>query len=846
MIKAVSPSPASASLSDWDTYGFGISVPNSTSELAVVTALADMMSVANHTATIDERTGYITNIDSIRDLEYPGLRDTSYLDHAGTTLYARSLIEAYSQDLTSNIFGNPHSASAASQLSSRRIEDIRVQVLRFFNADPDDFDVVFVSNATAAMKLVGEALQDGDGGFTYCYHAEAHTSMVGLRELATQGSSCFSNDSQVQQWFEQRKTESSATSGPILFAYPGQSNMTGRRFPLEWCERARTLNQRCNVPVFTLLDAAALASTSPLDFSDANAAPDFTALSFYKIFGFPDLGALIVRKASASILRHRKYFGGGTVDSVTVGDDHWHAIKESSIHSRLEDGTVAFHNIVALESALRIHSSLFGSMSVISKHAKYLASTLRNTLRNLRHANGTPVCQIYAHENFEACSQGPIIAFNLLDDVGQFVSNTEIEKLAIVKNIQFRTGGLCNPGGVASHLGLSTDEMRQNYAAGHRCGSLNDILNGKPTGALRVSFGAMSSLQDVTAFIDFIQEFYVSAKQPDIIPSSVPVIDPLQTGAPFVVESLSVYPIKSCAAYRVPPETTWEVGPKGLAWDREWCLVHAGSHVALSQKKYPRMALIQPEIDLPQRILRVSARLENGVTRTLEIGLDSMKSSSWSSFRRQRPIVNKTSIVCGEDVDVDVYTSHQVTSFFTELLEVPCTLARFPQSGTVRHAQVRRPGDVTGHNDMQIGRSITLSNESPILLVSRSSVNRLNEDIKQNGGAGKAVAAASFRGNIVIAQELDGAQQEDPYAEDEWCSVQIGDDPACRFEVLGPCQRCQMVCVDQKNAQRRQEPFSTLAKTRKRGGRVWEMQFTYGLVIVSHLAEDLYPVYEDT
>lgn len=779
------------------------------------------MSVANHSATVDEKTGYITNIDIIRDLEYPGLRDTTYLDHAGTTLYARSLIEAYSQDLTSNIFGNPHSASAASQLSSRRIEDIRVQVLRFFNADPDDFDVVFVANATAAMKLVGEALRDRAPGFTYCYHAEAHTSMVGLRELALPGTTCFSNDSQAEQWFKKRETDPSTIHAPILFAYPGQSNMTGRRLPLQWCEKAHTLRQKNNIPLFTLLDAAALVSTSHLDFSNPHAAPDFTALSFYKIFGFPDLGALIVRKSSAPILRHRRYFGGGTVDSVTVGDDHWHAIKETSIHSRLEDGTIPFHNIIALQSALKIHSRLYGSMSVISKHANYLASTLRDVLGNLRHANASPVCQIYSHDVSTSCSQGPIIAFNLVDDEGQFISNTEIEKLGIVNNIQFRTGGLCNPGGVASHLGLSTDDMRQNYAAGHRCGSLNDILNGKPTGALRVSFGAMSSLQDVTAFVDFIQEFFVSANQPDTTHSPVPTIQLSETGAPFVVESLSVFPIKSCAAYRVPPDITWEVGPRGLAWDREWCLVHAGSHVALSQKKYPRMALIQPEIDLRQRILRISAQPERGSVRKLEIALDSMNDSSWGSFGRGGPIVNKTSIVCGEDVDVDVYTSPQVTSFFTDLLEVPCTLARFPQHGTVRQAQVRRPGHVTGQSDMQSGRSISLSNESPILLVSRSSVNRLNEHIKENGGAGKAVAAAAFRGNIVIAQELNGAQQEDPYAEDEWCGVQIGDGPASQFEMLGPCQRCQMVCVDQKSAQRRQEPFSTLAKTRKRSGRVW-------------------------
>lgn len=44
--------------------------------------------------------------------------------------------------------------------------------------------------------------------------------------------------------------------------------------------------------------------TSPMHsvFSDPDRAPDFTCLSLYKIFGFPDLGALVVRKQSGHIV----------------------------------------------------------------------------------------------------------------------------------------------------------------------------------------------------------------------------------------------------------------------------------------------------------------------------------------------------------------------------------------------------------------------------------------------------------------------------------------------------------------------------------------------------------------
>ena len=575
---------------------------------------AQATSAPSCTAIIDPETGYITNIDEIRDAEYPQLNDTTYLDHAGTTLYAKTLIDIYSRDLTSNLFGNPHSASASSQLSSRRIDDARLQVLRFFNASPDEFNVVFVANATAAIKLVADAFRDHEGGFRYLYHAEAHTSLVGVRELARRGTTCFDGDQAVVDWQKNLEKGISADDDVTsLFAYPAQSNMTGRRLPLAWTQRITSIRRSTGQPIFSLLDVAAHVSTSPLDLSDLSTSPDFTTLSFYKIFGFPDLGALIVRKSSGEMLsRRRKYFGGGTVESVAaVEKETWHA-KKWSLHSALEDGTVAFHSIVALQSALTVHKSLYGDMENISRHANYLASKLREQIRALRHADGAPVCTIYGDAaGVESLGQGPVMALNLRDSQGKYISNSEVEKLAIVKNIQFRTGGLCNPGGIASHLGLSMDELRQNYDGGQRCGSENDIINGKPTGAIRLSLGAMSSERDITTFVEFIKEFYVESK------TTVPVV---LRGSPsaslgFVVESLSVFPIKSCAAYKILVEVPWKVGAEGLAWDRQWCLVHEGTNVALSQKRFPRMALMRPEVDLQRRVLKIFFRLPTRKSR---------------------------------------------------------------------------------------------------------------------------------------------------------------------------------------------------------------------------------------
>lgn len=53
-------------------------------------------------------------------------------------------------------------------------------------------------------------------------------------------------------------------------------------------------------------------------------------------------------------------------------------------------------------------------------------------------------------------------------------------------------------------------------------------------------------------------------------------------------------------------------------------------------------------------------------------------------------------------------------------------------------------------------------------------------------------------------------------------SVSAGLGQTVELDILGPCQRCQMVSVDQSTGMSHYEPFATLAKTRRKGdGRVW-------------------------
>ncbi|MCJ1412908.1 hypothetical protein MMC19_007008 [Ptychographa xylographoides] len=751
-----------------------------------------------------------------------------------------------------NLLGNPHSASISSQLSTRHIENIRLQVLQFFNANPKDFDVIFVANATAGIKLVAESLSGCEDGFWYGYHKDAHTSLVGVREIARPDYRCFESDKEVDHWLvhgecthrnEAHRNEAHRNEDGIpnlgLFAYPAQSNMNGRRLPLEWAGRLRASDHGSHRRVYTLLDAAALVSTSPLDLSDALQAPDFTVLSFNKIFGFPDLGALIVRKASGAILQHRKYFGGGTVEIVACLKEQWHIRKDFALHEQLEDGTLPIHSIIALDSAMNVHQRLFGTLERVSSHTAFLADTLYNRLKAMQHENGTRVCEIYkdpATSYNKHYSQGPIIALNLRNDRGAWISNAEVEKLATIRDIQFRSGGLCNPGGVASTLCLSPWEMKNNFSAGQRCGNENDIMGGKPTGMIRLSLGAMSTLRDVETFVAFVKEFFVDQGQP-----SQESLLPVVSATNFYVETLMIYPIKSCGGWKIPIDVSWNIKGEGLAWDREWCLVHQSSRAALSQKRYTKMALLRPGIDSQRGLLTVgySGTLPPSCPVSITVPL-----SEDPALFEPDEFNTSTSRICGDSIRARIYSSELVTRFFTDSLGVPCYLARFPAHGSglsarhaKRHLQMQNPSTIgaSALDDIPVSntipRPILFSNESPVLIISRSSLNRMNETIKSRSPAGKAASAAVFRANIIIAEDpASPPGVEQPYVEDSWQSVTIcrqivptqsQDEHSCAFEILGPCRRCQMICVDQGTGEKNEEPLMTLAKTRRMDGKVF-------------------------
>ena len=81
----------------------------------------------------------------------------TYLDHAGATLYSSVQLQSYLSDLTTHLYGNPHSQNPSSKLSSDVVEQTRERVLNHFNTSMSQYDVVFTSGCTGALNLLADS-----------------------------------------------------------------------------------------------------------------------------------------------------------------------------------------------------------------------------------------------------------------------------------------------------------------------------------------------------------------------------------------------------------------------------------------------------------------------------------------------------------------------------------------------------------------------------------------------------------------------------------------------------------------------------------------------------------------
>ncbi|MBE2272554.1 MAG: aminotransferase class V-fold PLP-dependent enzyme [Anaerolinea sp.] len=441
------------------------------------------------------------SIDALRASEFSRLDEQGhvYLDYTGGGLYADRQLREHMTLLQRGVFGNPHSSNPTSQAATELDESARRFVLEYFNASPDEYVVIFTLNASGALKLVGESYPFAPGD-RYVLTFDNHNSVNGMREFArSRGATVhyipvLPPDLCADEAVLNQLLAETQPGQKTLFAFPAQSNFSGVQHPLEWIERAHAHGWD------VLVDFAAFAPTNCLDLSRWQ--PDFVDLSFYKMFGYPTgIGCLIARKDKLARL-HRPWFAGGTITIASVqGDGYYLAEGERGF----EDGTINYLNIPAVEIGLRFLQSV--GVGVIHTRVMALAGWMIDQLMSLQHANGKPLVRLYGPASVEG--RGSTVTVNLFDPQGNLFDFRMVEQEANARTISLRTGCFCNPGAGEVANNLTEDDMRGCFQHEERM-SFEEfllVMDGKASGAVRVSLGIASTFADVYQFVEFARTY---------------------------------------------------------------------------------------------------------------------------------------------------------------------------------------------------------------------------------------------------------------------------------------------------------------------------------------------------
>lgn len=424
----------------------------------------------------------------------------AYLDYTGSALYAERQVRAHAEFLSKAVLGNPHSENPASRESTRIIEDARGRVLRFLDAPPEDYAVIFTANASAAIKLIAESFPFGKNA-SLVLSADNHNSVNGMREYARRAGApvhYLPLDAELRLDHPELHLASWLPSERGLFAFPAQSNFSGVKHPLSLVRRTQSLGYK------VLIDAAAFVPTSPLSLREVPA--DFVALSFYKVFGYPTgVGALVARRSALAELK-RPWFAGGTVEYASV-QSGMHLLRAPA-RGAFEDGTPAFTGIAALEEGFRLIDEV--CLRRLNIHVMRQTAYLLHGLRRLAHSDGSPLVKVYGPSGMK--DRGPTIAFNVLDRAGRAIPFSNVEQRARDEGLSLRGGCFCNPGASESAFGfdarLTARCLHRVSNEGFSIERLAECLGpAVPVGAVRASFGMPTTANDVNRALSVVASY---------------------------------------------------------------------------------------------------------------------------------------------------------------------------------------------------------------------------------------------------------------------------------------------------------------------------------------------------
>jgi cysteine desulfurase/selenocysteine lyase len=376
-------------------------------------------------------------------------RPLVYLDSAATSLTPEEVTRAEA-DFYHSIGGNVHRGRhALSEEASAAYDGARAHLARFIGARSSD-EIVFTSNATAALNLVAAGLELDEPAEILCTFDEHHSAVL---PWITQGTIRYIDASPLEAVDPElvRRSIGPRTKA-IVIAHA--SNVTGTIQPVaEVCAIARAHD------VVTIVDATQSAPHLRLRVSEMGC--DFLALSGHKMLGPTGIGVLYGRREALSHLRPRAP-GGGTVGTVTLTGFEWREPPAC-----FEPGTPNIAGALGLDAAVTFLERI--GFPAIEDHSRHMARALREGLQRVKGL------RILAGER---ASSVPIVSFAL--------SDTPIRSDSVGITLSDRYG-------IMARTGL------------HCAHPLFERL-GLPAGAVRISAYVYNTLEEVNYLCQCLSE----------------------------------------------------------------------------------------------------------------------------------------------------------------------------------------------------------------------------------------------------------------------------------------------------------------------------------------------------
>jgi len=235
----------------------------------------------------------------------------------------------------------------------------------------------------------------------------------------------------------------------------------------------------------------------------------------------------------------------------------------------------------------------------------------------------------------------------------------------------------------------------------------------------------------------------------------------------ITLSSVIYYPIKACRGFEVDSSN---VERMGLEHDRRMMVVTPEGEF-LTQREFPKLALVTP--GLKDDVLTLSAPDFDSIQLSIRRTGFSWHVNIWHSKGVQ-------AIDQGEEA----------VEWFSDWLGTSVRLVHIAE-GLQRKLNPQYAVNADDHTGFADGY--------PILLISEESLGDLNSRLE------KPLPMNRFRPNIVV-------KGCDPFAEDTWNQIQIGD---VKLAIVKPCARCVVTTIDKDTLERSKEPLKTLGKYRK-------------------------------